>query len=198
VPTDIQLAWSKLNKYYEYLDNSPVYVAAVVLHPQFKWKWFKKAWKERQEWIAQARIAFNSLQVEYGTLPLINCNQAPPPSRQEPPSSGLDSDEDDEVVANIDQQFTEYLRDSSGRQQVNTPEKSPLGYWLAKQSIWPHLAAMALDIYSIPVMSDEPERVFSITGAAVNPRRRLLESQKIGQLMCLKAWSQSNIVQFDR
>jgi hypothetical protein len=47
-------------------------------------------------------------------------------------------------------------------------------------------------------MSDEPERVFSITGAAITPRRRLLKSEKIGYLMCLKAWIKAGVVSLDR
>jgi len=38
---------------------------------------------------------------------------------------------------------------------------------------------MALDIYSTPTMSDELERIFSATGAAVLLRRRLLKSETI-------------------
>ena len=43
-------------------------------------------------------------------------------------------------------------------------ESSPITYWLG--TTWPQLAKLALDIYAIPVMSDEPERVYSTTGAA--------------------------------
>jgi hypothetical protein len=47
-------------------------------------------------------------------------------------------------------------------------------------------------------MSDEPERVFSITGAAITPRRRLLDSDKIGYLMCLKAWIKAGVIKLDK
>lgn len=53
---------------------------------------------------------------------------------------------------------------------------------------WPQLAALALDIFATPVMLDEPERVFSVAGAAVSPPRRLLNSETIECLMCLKVW----------
>jgi hypothetical protein len=43
----INLAWQKLDEYYLKTDLSPVYVAAVVLHPSHKWKWLKKAWRDR-------------------------------------------------------------------------------------------------------------------------------------------------------
>ena len=63
---------------------------------------------------------------------------------------------------------------------------------MATSADWPQRTAWAL--YSIPVMSDEPERIFDITGGATRPRRRLLSSSKISHLMCLKAWLHSKIV----
>ena len=54
---------------------------------------------------------------------------------------------------------------------------SPIAYWVQKRKIWPQLARMALDIYSTPAMSDEPERVFSIAGNTLAPRRRCLTGQ---------------------
>ena len=62
---NINLAWLKLNKYYSMLDNTLVYMAAVVLHPCFKWKWLEKAWNERLEWLGAARKSFNSLLIDY-------------------------------------------------------------------------------------------------------------------------------------
>jgi hypothetical protein len=35
---NIKLAWQKLDSYYTKLDNTPLYIAAVVLHPRMRWK----------------------------------------------------------------------------------------------------------------------------------------------------------------
>ena len=40
--------WSKLRKYYEYTDQSPVYIAAIVLCPASKWEYFEKTWEHDQ------------------------------------------------------------------------------------------------------------------------------------------------------
>ena len=40
--------------------------------------------------------------------------------------------------------------------------KCPLTYWTAHKAKWPRLTRMALDIFSIPAMSDELERIFSL------------------------------------
>ena len=65
---NIKLAWQKLDSYYTRLDNTPLYVAAVVLHPRMKWSWIERAWEPRPEWIKSAKNAFNSLLIEYETI----------------------------------------------------------------------------------------------------------------------------------
>ena len=40
LPTYINAAWAKAEKYYEVLDDSLVYVAAVLLHLGLKWQFF--------------------------------------------------------------------------------------------------------------------------------------------------------------
>jgi hypothetical protein len=63
--TNIKLAWQKLDEYYEKLDNNPVYVAAVVLHPNMKWQYLEKRWQERPTWLLKAKNAFNELTLGY-------------------------------------------------------------------------------------------------------------------------------------
>jgi hypothetical protein len=47
---------------------------------------------------------------------------------------------------------------------------------------------MALDIYSTPVCSDEPERVFSMAGNLLSPRRRQLKGESVEQMLYLRSW----------
>jgi hypothetical protein len=49
----INSGWSKLVKYYEKTSDSPVYVAALVLNPAYKWEYIEKTWE--QTWIQGAR-----------------------------------------------------------------------------------------------------------------------------------------------
>jgi hypothetical protein len=71
---------------------------------------------------------------------------------------------------------------------------SPIHYWLGKRAQWPQLAQIALDVFSTPAMSDEPERVFSITGNVLLQRRRRLTSDAVQWLLCLRSWQQSEII----
>jgi hypothetical protein len=40
--TNINLAWQKLDVYFNKTDATPIYRAAVVLHPRMKWRWFER------------------------------------------------------------------------------------------------------------------------------------------------------------
>jgi hypothetical protein len=56
---------------------------------------------------------------------------------------------------------------------------------------------MALDIYSTPACSDEPERIFSQAGNVLTPRRRQLTGDHVEQVLCLRSWQASGIVTLD-
>ena len=47
---------------------------------------------------------------------------------------------------------------------------------------------MAIDIYSIPAMSSEPERLFSGAKHTISDRRMQLKIESIELLECLKTW----------
>jgi hypothetical protein len=43
--TSINLAWSKLDKYYIKLDDSPTYYVALMLYPHYRLRYFDEFWK---------------------------------------------------------------------------------------------------------------------------------------------------------
>jgi hypothetical protein len=59
---------------------------------------------------------------------------------------------------------------------------------------WPRLALMAIDILSIPPMSDEPERVFSGARRTVTWDRGQIEAETIELRELLKHWKRSGIL----
>jgi hypothetical protein len=66
-----------------------------------------------------------------------------------------------------------------------------LQWWCQDQQRkrWPRLSCMAIDILSIPAMSDEPERVFSRSRRTISWERARLGAE------CLKHWHISGISQ---
>ena len=81
-------------------------------------------------------------------------------------------------------------------QSYDIGDQTPLEWWCQKQqkTRWPKLSYMAIDILSIPAMSDEPERVFSGARRTISWERSLLGSNKIEEIECLKHWKRSGIL----
>ena len=71
-----------------------------------------------------------------------------------------------------------------------------LAWWMsdAQRQRWPRLALMAIDVLSIPPMSDEPERVFSGARRTVSWERAQMEPETLEKVECLKHWKRSGIL----
>jgi hypothetical protein len=189
--TNINLAWQKADSYYTKTDASSIYRAAVVLHPRLKWRWFDRYWAKKPLWRKAAKEAVAALWQQYKQCPIDGNNHSDPTSsptaiRDEWSSADDQNDDVDQFDAYIDEPWA----------QVSI-EQSPIPYWISKLTMWPQLVRMALDIYSTPACSDEPERVFSEGGALLLPRRRQLTGEHVQEILCLRSWQKSGIVTLD-
>ena len=54
---------------------------------------------------------------------------------------------------------------------------------------------MALDLLSIPPMSAECERLFSVAGQMVSPLRTRLEASTIGVTQTVRSWVRSGLIE---
>ena len=63
--TGINTAWLKLEKYFKLTDCSPLYVAAIVLHPARRFEYFEDKWVKHLNWIKSARKVFKDLFLSY-------------------------------------------------------------------------------------------------------------------------------------
>jgi hypothetical protein len=57
----------------------------------------------------------------------------------------------------------------------------------------PMLTRMAMDTFSIPAMSSEPERIFSSTKHIISDERASLKADTVEALECVKHWMQAGI-----
>jgi hypothetical protein len=187
--TNINAGWQKLEHYYNKSDVTPVHRAAVLLHPRLKWRWFERYWSSKPSWIADTRASIAELWREYKDLSVVSAHSTPAPTALQ------DEWSNSNITDGMDQlQLYELEPPSADILAFD----SPIPYWVNKRSIWPQLARIALDIYSTPAMSDEPERVFSIAGNTLTLRRRCLTSDAMQWLLCLRSWQNSGVVQLDQ
>jgi len=55
--TPINNPWALLDKYYNKVDETPVYYSAITLHPEMKLQWVREEWEECPNWISAAECA---------------------------------------------------------------------------------------------------------------------------------------------
>src|SRR5882762_5366764 len=87
-----------------------------------------------------------------------------------------DSDSDDEVSPDESSKWLSLSRERRC--------EDPLEYWWSQRHNYPRLSRFAFDIFGVPAMSSEPERVFSVAGHA------------IGAALCLKSWDEMGAIKW--
>ncbi|KAK4070002.1 hypothetical protein Purlil1_13601 [Purpureocillium lilacinum] len=171
--------WAKLDKYYRLTDESPAYVAAIVLHPSHKWHYINENWKK--EWAESSKKLIDKLWDEYKPVELPLPLEGPPTTTNE----FLNWRNKHLRPALSPDEYERYCK--SERVYGFT---SALAWWLeeTQQKNYPSLSKMAVDILSIPAMSAEPERLFSGAKITITDRRNRLGSDVVEALECLKSW----------
>jgi hypothetical protein len=64
----------------------------------------------------------------------------------------------------------------------------PLGFWKAKEDVYPIIAMQAKKLLCIPATSLPCERLFSAGGILIDKRRSQLRPDHVQQLLCLQSW----------
>lgn len=176
----INAAWSKLDKYYSLTERSPAYTAAMILIPSQKWTWIEDNWPI--EWIVLAKTSVQKFWDEK-YKPAYQLAIPPIEPAQEKTEHQIWLEQRRRQPPILD----EYIKYC---QAPITPEYDSGAWWMeaAQRATYPNLAVMALDMLSIPAMSDEPERLFSGAAITVTERRNKLGVESIEALECLKSW----------
>ncbi len=183
---------AKLDKYYSLTDRSLVYIAALVLSPQWKQDYIDNNWPEEQRPACQKQM-LDFQTTEYKSTAITVPTQASELANQvknsfqkwaqQKKGSSLDQDE-----------YAKYLL-----ALVVLEVTDPRSWWLEpiQRKSYPNLSIMALDILSIPTMSAEPKRLFSGAKITITDRRNRLGIKSIKAIECLKSWlGKGSIVAF--
>ncbi|KJZ70580.1 hypothetical protein HIM_10009 [Hirsutella minnesotensis 3608] len=204
----IDCGWAKLEDYYIETDRTPVYRAALALHPSYGYDYFERHWKiamDRPQWYSDMQTAVGSLFDKY-------VRQAEVETQAE---AVLFEDEDDKMEAGLDEYSSFGKRSihslSTQRKKVKATSEldlfqtrpiysqdldvaNPLEWWSRHQLEYPVLYRMALDLFSIPGMSAECERVFSQTKKMITDERNRLAPKVIEADQLQKHWLMRGLV----
>ena len=178
IQKSLELAITKLKKYHDLVDNTPVLYAAVILNPSLKMKVFERVWKDYPNQIVAAREAVKALWLE----------EYKEESQLEAPEPKLETKLESLRKKVIDDGFVDdELEDYMSSKTVRDVE-DPQAWWQSHRKTYPQLSVMALDIMAIPAMSAEVERVFSSSKLTITDRRNRLKEDIIEGIECQKSW----------
>ncbi|OBS15909.1 hypothetical protein FPOA_27961 [Fusarium poae] len=172
--------WARLDKYYRLTDESPAYVAAIVLHPSHKWHYIQENWQK--EWVESSKKLTETLWNDYKPV------ESPLPLCEVPSTTT------NEFLNWRNKHLQPSLVTDEYERYCNSERvygfTSALAWWLeeTQQKNHPNLSEMAVGILSIPAMSAEPERLFSGAKITITDRRNRLGSDVVEALECLKSW----------
>jgi hypothetical protein len=201
----VDAAWSKLNKYYSLTDRSPIYVVSIILHPCIKMRYFQHHWIKHPEWITAAREQMETFYMEYSGRSTVITSSQPNP---------LHSDMDDWCFGDTDfrsqSELDEYLAAPvlTLRGEETMESFNPVSWYESNNGSYPILTAIAYNIYAVPAMSAEAERVFSryipslsslilTAKQTITDRRNRLNTDTVEIIECLNSWQKEGILSSD-
>lgn len=197
------LGWMKLDQYYALTEDSPAYLASLVLHPAFRWSTVESQWSDHPDWLARGRVAVQELWEEYRSLP-VEQDTIP----EQPTVARKTTDLDDFMTSirklgaqpapSVCSMRDEYAEWVASTDPGDCLVDDPIQYWLLRRRQYPRLSRMAIDLFSIPAMSSEPERIFSLAGQMVTAQRGRLKADLIGAAQCLSSWEKSGVIQISK
>ncbi|SRR6266516_2944316 len=190
----IEMGWFVLSKYYGLSDATPVYAAAILLHPQKRACYIEKRWDK--DWRQPAIDAVRSLwQSNYESL-----STEPPPAETHQKGSVREPT----ILELLEQEMDVVDRAGEDRDDFDSfitakPIRiacKPLDWWCHpdQRRRFPRLSRMAIDILSIPPMSDEAERVFSGARRTISWERARLSAEMVEITECMAHWIKHRLI----
>ncbi|OLL23796.1 putative AC transposase [Neolecta irregularis DAH-3] len=171
-------SWYLFDKYYDLTDDSPAYAAAILLHPSLRKSYLDKKWSHQAQYIPSTIENVRKLwKKEYKMERVVQTEEVNASKFQNWRKEIYEDDIVDEY-----QNF------------INAPRHKIVGtaldWWLepTQQAMYPNLSHMAMDIFSIPPMSVEAERIFAGARRTMSWTRCTLGGRMVEQTECLKSW----------
>jgi hypothetical protein len=175
---------------------SSSYVAAVVLHPAYTWRWLKNKWASKPAWIRDAERRVEYLWADYSCLDVnlrspVAATTARQPPRVVETDCIFDISDDEGALDTSEDGYLVWCQ-----QPRNSLVNQPLSFWTTEvtRRQHPRLSRMAIDLFTIPAMSDEPERTFSSCFLMITSHRGSLESDVVELTQCTKNWLKNGVI----
>lgn len=187
----INMGWYVLNKYYKSSDEAPAYTTALLLHSRRRLKYIDINWVS--SWREPALTAAREIWAKHKDLPIPKSQKKTDNSQELSKFERLAVELD--VMEDDDEEEDEFERFVNAKPCKITC--SPLEWWCKEEQRleYPRLHQMAIDILSIPPMSDEAERVFSGVRRTISWDRARLGAWIVEMTEVLGNWNKNGLIQ---
>jgi hypothetical protein len=174
---------------------------AIALHPAYQFEYFREKWWKREDWI---KTAEKELTVYYDRFAAVTVATEHVDQAETSPSSSPTSDDEFDAWGHttdrphrgkrrkVETEWEMWIKQVPSKDDMNV--KNPLAWWVDRRHVWPVLSKLALNIFSTPAMSAEPERVFSDGGELITDKRNGLGDDTVEAEMMQKNWIASKIL----
>ncbi len=182
------MGWFVLAKYYYKTDETPVYSAALLLHPSKRLKYLRQNW--HVDWHSGAIDKARQIWSRYKNLD-VPCG---PEDAVQFPMTAYDK-----LAQSLDVTVAEDAEDELEKFIHGSPCKiavTPLAWWTREEQRieYPRLHKMAMDVLSIAPMSDKAERVFSGARRTISFDRARLGADAIEMAECLGNCNKNDLI----
>jgi len=198
--------WKKLDYYYSKLGESPLYAAAIILHPGLGLRWLEAQWNspEQRRWLHDAREDlrlywerwYRRGNPDEALISSVSYSKPPyvPVRRQSTEDSAFHQwvhSRRLKVLSQDQSELHRYLDLGS----AHLPDIiDPVAWWLTQREAFPTVSQLALDILAIPAMAADCERAFSLAKLTLTSQRLTMASTTMEQIQCLKNWSHKGAI----
>ena len=194
-------AWQKLNQYYTKLGESPLFAAAVILHPGRSLRWLETRWNAGDQ-LAWLRDAKEGLEGYWTAWYSDQANSESPPRPASPQQKQPAEREDGEYSQWLGTDLTRLRNGASDatelerylRLELPIEVDNPVRWWMDRRQQFPTLSTLALDLFSIPAMAADCERAFSLAKLTLTTQRLAMDPKTLEMVQCLKNWLRRDAV----
>ncbi|RKK06782.1 hypothetical protein BFJ65_g18336 [Fusarium oxysporum f. sp. cepae] len=189
----INNGWKKLDEYYSKLGESPLFAAAVILHPRFGISWLEATWatEEQLAWVRDARAGIKDYFARW-----YQSNQRTDDLQSKSASSLTNrGKEDDHYTQWINSRTKKAFATSSSVSEMDKylrlePQdtQEPIQWWRDHKPSFPVLSSFALDVFAIPAMATDCERQFSLAKLTLTSQRLAMGADTLERVHCLRNW----------
>ncbi|CEJ95182.1 hypothetical protein VHEMI10679 [[Torrubiella] hemipterigena] len=194
-------AWQKLNDYYIKLGDSPLFAAAVILHPNYSLRWQQERWngKEQLIWLYDAKKGLEDFWERWYHHDIHSRLTEEYTSQKTNIIATQSSHEDSRYQQWLNRRTIRLSDDSSELDRyfrLDLPQRvdDPVQWWISHQASFPTLSKLALDIFEIPAMAADCERAFSLAKLTLTSQRLSMSSSTLEKVQCLKNWMRRGAV----